>query len=426
MRRLLTPSLILLLGGASWSQSHQFQITLEHFAGDPSSLDIEVRLFTAGTDVEWPDSVHHITSNPGDITVSALEPGFYDVSIRADRFLRKKLSAVPFGEPGPVDAHATGATQITVFWPEYVGATGYYVYRATTPDGFDFDNPLNATPVNIPTYQGSFFRWYTDTGLTTGQTYYYAVRAVRSGNPPILSAAGKPDDAFPTADAIPWHTRNPAQILDKVRAGVLDPIGTDLVCSAPDGTAYDARDEIPPSPPGVRSPDANVIDMPEGGIWPDLSTYITVPEAEDASEESDPDNAKSGPCRRVLSATGYRKAQMKVRLPTYLGVDSYPKTYQDEYGFPLVRHKYGEDGKPVATTWASSDDVPYVYLGITPTVPGLSDVEGGLRFHRGRGAETEWKVYMVGRPRVEIDPETGKPKLGSPRSWQTAPKIDST
>lgn len=56
-------------------------------------------------------------------------------------------------------------------WNSVANVSGYNVYRASTPTGFT--TPLNgSTLVTVTTY--------TDTGLTTGSTYYYTVRAVNS------------------------------------------------------------------------------------------------------------------------------------------------------------------------------------------------------------------------------------------------------
>lgn len=418
MRRLLTPSLILLLGGAGWSQSHQFQITLEHFAGDPSSLDIEVRLFTAGTDVEWPDSVHHITSNPGDITVSALEPGFYDVSIRADRFLRKKLSAVPFGEPGPVDAHATGATQITVFWPEYVGATGYYVYRATTPDGFDFDNPLNATPVTTPSYAGGFYYEYTDAGLSTGQTYYYVVRAVGTGGVSSLSLSADPPEASPSSDGVPWHDKqNVTAIVAAVRTLAPENGNHPMVILAPNGLIYDSDLGWPLEPSGLTSPDSNAIDTLDG------TAFWVVPEAYDTQAEAGDGNIHSGPYRRVVAAPGYRKAELGLRLPNRFGISQKPKQYADATGQPLKRWAYNQEGKRVEKDWASSVDNPHIYIGLGPTPgfdKGCSSVDAGLVYKNSQDDGTYWLPFMFVKPNVTVSGDHRK------YSWMAVPEPQST
>jgi len=396
MKCLTTIVMTLALGLASgWGQSRLFDITLEQFVGDPSTLDIQVRVYTAGTDSEWPDSSHRITTNPGRITVSLLEPGFYDVYIRADRFLRRKVAAVAFGEPGPVDAHATGATQITVFWPEYVGATGYYVYRALTPDGFDFNSPLNTTPVNVPTYEGSFFRWYTDTGLTPGQTYYYAVRAVRSGNPPLLSDAGEPGYDAPSSGAVPWHTRNPAQVILALRALAPAENGSHpMTALAPDGTVYDSRSSTLWALSGYKSPDTNVIDS-ELGLH-----SVLHPVRLDAP---DPDNSNSGPYRRVVAQAGYRKCQLLVRLPRAGGVAKYPKDYS-----PLTRKRYTPAGVPEDWPWSSSDDVPYVYLGLDATSADgkrKSYVDAGLRYVStdDYSVHTVWQIFMFVKPNLQVE-----------------------
>src|ERR1019366_8322168 len=58
-----------------------------------------------------------------------------------------------------------GNSQVTLRWSALVGSTNYFLKRATTAGGpYTFTNSL--TGIN-----------FTDTGLTNGVTYYYAVSA---------------------------------------------------------------------------------------------------------------------------------------------------------------------------------------------------------------------------------------------------------
>ena len=88
------------------------------------------------------------------------------------------------GSNGPtgLTATAVSATEIDLAWQPVSGASGYYVYRATSASG-PF-TVVNTTPVTTASY--------ADTNLEAGLTYYYNVRAVTNG------AAG---DASQTASA---------------------------------------------------------------------------------------------------------------------------------------------------------------------------------------------------------------------------------
>lgn len=63
------------------------------------------------------------------------------------------------------------AGQINVMWAPISNAIAYQVDRSTSPN---FSSFTTIVSTNITSY--------SDTGLTTGTTYYYAIRAIRSGN----------------------------------------------------------------------------------------------------------------------------------------------------------------------------------------------------------------------------------------------------
>lgn len=62
-------------------------------------------------------------------------------------------------------AKSAGSTKIKLTWTKATGAKGYRIFRATSKDG-----PYKRIKVLTGTS-------YTDTGLKTGKTYYYKVRA---------------------------------------------------------------------------------------------------------------------------------------------------------------------------------------------------------------------------------------------------------
>jgi fibronectin type 3 domain-containing protein len=75
--------------------------------------------------------------------------------------------------PTGATANAVGATQITVTWSLSTGATGYNVYRSTTPGvSVSPASKITGSPVTAPPY--------ADSGLTAGSTYYYKVTAVNA------------------------------------------------------------------------------------------------------------------------------------------------------------------------------------------------------------------------------------------------------
>jgi len=74
--------------------------------------------------------------------------------------------------PTDIEAHPSSSGSILVFWNAAAGATGYNIYRSTTPGG------EGTTPIGSTTSTS-----YTDTGLANGPPtlYYYKVAAVNGG-----------------------------------------------------------------------------------------------------------------------------------------------------------------------------------------------------------------------------------------------------
>ena len=82
--------------------------------------------------------------------------------------------------PGtPTVTTSTSGTQVTVSWSTSSNATGYNVYRSTTPNG---------TYTSIAT--GVTGTSYTDTTTSNGVTYYYKVTAVQNSYESPTSTAG--------------------------------------------------------------------------------------------------------------------------------------------------------------------------------------------------------------------------------------------
>ena len=73
----------------------------------------------------------------------------------------KPIPATPTG----LTAARAGATSIKISWNAVTGATGYAIYRSTSPtSGFTYIKTVTSAS-------------YTNTGLTTGTTYYYKIKA---------------------------------------------------------------------------------------------------------------------------------------------------------------------------------------------------------------------------------------------------------
>ncbi|HZN71140.1 MAG TPA: discoidin domain-containing protein [Micromonosporaceae bacterium] len=96
--------------------------------------------------------------------------------------LSNEVSATPAATgtvpapPGGVVANA-GNASVGLSWNASAGATGYSVYRGTTPGG------QGTTAIADPTTTS-----FTDTGLVNGTTYYYKVRARNASGTSPLSA----------------------------------------------------------------------------------------------------------------------------------------------------------------------------------------------------------------------------------------------
>jgi hypothetical protein len=65
----------------------------------------------------------------------------------------------------------SSSTKIKISWSAVSGRTGYEIWRSTTPDPAGFTLLKSTTSTS-----------YTNSGLTTGVTYYYKIRAYRTVN----------------------------------------------------------------------------------------------------------------------------------------------------------------------------------------------------------------------------------------------------
>jgi endoglucanase Acf2 len=93
--------------------------------------------------------------------------------------------------PAPTNLTAAAAnnyTEIDLAWHPSSGATGYNVYRGTSPGG-EATTPLNSTPITGTTFH--------DTAVAPQVTYFYTVKAVSSGG---MSAASNEANATTAVD----------------------------------------------------------------------------------------------------------------------------------------------------------------------------------------------------------------------------------
>ena len=75
------------------------------------------------------------------------------------------------GVVGITSAKSTASRKATITWKKVNGASGYYIYMATSPNG-----PYK----KVKTAVGGTKVRYTRTGLTSGKTYYFKVRAYKN------------------------------------------------------------------------------------------------------------------------------------------------------------------------------------------------------------------------------------------------------
>lgn len=122
------------------------------------------------------------------LTVTATDNGSPPLSDPAT--VTVNVSDVAEAPPAPAGLAATaGAGNVTLTWSAVSGATGYRVYRGTTPGG------QSATPIASDLTATTF----TDTTARAGQAHYYIVKAFNAGgeSAPSNEASATPTLAAP-------------------------------------------------------------------------------------------------------------------------------------------------------------------------------------------------------------------------------------
>ncbi|MBI2842302.1 MAG: fibronectin type III domain-containing protein, partial [Armatimonadetes bacterium] len=204
---------------------------------------------------------------------------------------------LPLFPPAGLMVLATGSGKITLYWEGVPGATGYNIYRGTTSGGENYSSPVNGgTPVNEKSYSEGNFYWFTDTGLTDGQEYFYTVKAAANG---VESQPSDEGSDIPDASAIPWDTADAYAITSAAQSaagyGVVDLVRV----VGPDRRVYDNIE-------GTLPPDGEFIDdetiQLRNGTVVALSKDVD-PDQDDL--EPTPVNPTDGPIRRVRSNGGF-------------------------------------------------------------------------------------------------------------------------
>jgi hypothetical protein len=104
-------------------------------------------------------------------------------------------SALP--APSSVSASAQSSSSISISWNSVSGATGYYIYRSTSSGGtYDYLVSTSSTS-------------YTNTGLSSGTTYYYKVSAYNSygeSSQSSYTSATTSSSVITLSSANTWYT----------------------------------------------------------------------------------------------------------------------------------------------------------------------------------------------------------------------------
>jgi len=279
----------------------------------------------------------------------------------------------PITPPRPdfVQAVATGDDQngmgtITVFWSAVPGATGYYVYRGTEPGGEDYENPLNSTPITLPTYQGSTMFSYTDTGLTNYyQECFYTVKAVSA------TGTSEPSDeasAIPYSEAIPWASRDVGLITNAVRNRIL--VSGDyfyIRACGPDGTIYDSFESQPITNEFTLVPGTNLLQRNSNG------EIIPLPQ--------EPEESGSGGTQSLLEVKTLPPSDGPYRRVT-------SKLDAENHYFGSTGYFYLPDVNSIHLNRSDENkDTPYIYLGsdYSTRIGIRANVDAGLMWSTPSG-----------------------------------------
>lgn len=312
--------------------------------------------------------------------------------------------------PGNLRVAATGPAKLTLYWQAVPGAMGYQIYRGGTSGGENYASPLSQVtpPVVCPTDDTEIS--FNDIHVTNYQQYYYTVKAVFPTGVSRVSNEAT-DEVDP--GAVPWDTRDTAQILDTFEylspsasypLAALGDTGTYSPASemaiGPDGTVYE-RGQAPRPSDGSLEPGTNQINMSDGTVstasspWypPQGGDLVYAPPNGAAVSIHSTDG---GAYRRIQTSPGYAGAAMSFQLPN--GVERYTYTWLNAQGLPKYYYvdkankpKLDANGNKV---FASTGDIPHIYLGCQIGGEKMGDgsqVDAGVMYNSG---QFNWSPFV--------------------------------
>jgi hypothetical protein len=325
-----------------------------------SARQVKVQLKPVGTENDPNVPIFQYRASVGGtdtvVRLDNLPAGAYTVrafAVASGRWLRTQgriVTEVPW-----IFAAPTGANEVTVYWDEVPGATGYRVRWGTTSGSYP--NSSAVLPATA--------RQYTVSGLVRDREYYFVVEAAYNG---LWGPPSEEDSAVPHEGAIPWDTQDPNQIIPAVRNAV-GYLSGDISVLSPDGRYYT---EI--SGEGRRS-------QATAPFWfNEASSAIETVDGFLFQPTQRVERDHTGPYRRVRTSTVSR------------GVGARGRFFLPPPRHPSLNIFYINVDPSTRLTWR---DTPHVYFGISF---GNVDIEGGIAFHpAGRGS-------LDRESQAEIDP----------------------
>ncbi len=267
--------------------------------------------------------------------------------------------------PGSIQVFATSSTSIRAYWSRVPGAISYKVFRATTSGGYNYSAPVATVTANLN--QTLFF---DDSGLTTGQDYFYVVKSVFATGE---SAASMEDSHFPNAEAIPWNAT---------------PIA---VAEAVYNLANSAEGNLIPIPPG--------------------NTFVLTPQNEvinDATFAPVPNTASWDPQKRTMTdgnqtVAAFWDTYALVQNPPALKAEgAYWKVAATPTDSPALVGASGTFVLPSSDASNSANfqlnqrtEAPHCYFGFASLSTGVQ-LEGGVMFHSNASDNkgNRWQAYL--------------------------------